>query len=29
VVIERGLMTPEEVRRVLDPVAMTKGGILK
>jgi fumarate hydratase class II len=29
VVIERGLMSPDEVRRVLDPVAMTKGGILK
>ena len=29
VVIERGLMTAEEVDRVLDPVAMTRGGILK
>jgi fumarate hydratase class II len=29
VVIERGLMTAEEAHRVLDPVAMTKGGILK
>jgi fumarate hydratase class II len=29
VVIEQGLMTPEEVDRVLDPVAMTRGGILK
>ncbi len=29
VVIERGLMSEDEVRRVLDPVAMTKGGILK
>jgi fumarate hydratase, class II len=29
VVLERGLMTPEEVDRVLDPEAMTRGGILK
>ena len=29
VVLELGLMTPEEVERVLDPMAMTKGGILK
>jgi len=29
VVIEQGLMTPDEVHRVLDPMAMTKGGILK
>ncbi len=29
VVLERGLMTPEEVDRVLDPEAMTKGGIRK
>ncbi|MGH9126341.1 MAG: class II fumarate hydratase [Acidimicrobiales bacterium] len=28
VVLERGLMTPEEVDRVLDPEAMTRGGIL-
>ena len=28
VVLERGLMTAEEVDRVLDPEAMTKGGIL-
>jgi len=29
VVLDRGLMTPEEVDRVLDPEAMTRGGILK
>ncbi|MDQ1392228.1 MAG: fumarate hydratase, class [Acidimicrobiaceae bacterium] len=29
VVLERGLMTPAEVDRVLDPEAMTRGGILK
>jgi len=29
VVVELGLMTPEDAARVLDPVAMTKGGILK
>ncbi len=29
VVLERGLMTAEEVDRVLDPEAMTRGGILK
>jgi hypothetical protein len=26
VVVERGLMTPEEVDRALDVVAMTRGG---
>jgi len=29
VVLERGLMTADEVDRVLDPEAMTRGGILK
>jgi hypothetical protein len=28
-VLERGLMSEEEVDRALDVVAMTKGGILK
>ncbi|MDQ1359343.1 MAG: fumarate hydratase, class [Acidimicrobiaceae bacterium] len=29
VVLERGLMTPEEIDRILDPEAMTRGGILR
>jgi fumarate hydratase class II len=29
VVVELGLMTPDEAERVLDPLAMTKGGIAK
>jgi hypothetical protein len=28
-VLERGLMTPEEIDRILDPEAMTRGGILR